>query len=89
MAMSISTYPIGLMLDVVFPDFQATLTLFSETMLKFEIKEGPFARSETVETQVIRATDRAVRYDPADLEAFAADRRRRSTSEDACAALNR
>ena len=35
----------------------------------------------------IRATDRAVRYDPADLAAFANDRRRRSTSEDAIAAL--
>lgn len=29
----------------------------------------------------IRATDRAIRYDPADLQAFADDRRRRSTSE--------
>lgn len=29
----------------------------------------------------IRATDRAVRYDPADLEAFADERRRRSTSD--------
>ncbi len=29
----------------------------------------------------IRATDRAIRYDPADLEAFADERRRRSTSE--------
>jgi predicted DNA-binding transcriptional regulator AlpA len=29
----------------------------------------------------IRATDRAIRYDPADLQAFADGRRRRSTSE--------
>jgi len=29
----------------------------------------------------IRATDRAIRYDPADLQAFADERRRRSTSE--------
>ena len=29
----------------------------------------------------IRATDRAVRYDPADLQAFADERRRRSTSD--------
>lgn len=36
----------------------------------------------------IRATDRAVRYDPADLAAFANDRRRRSTSEEAIAALS-
>jgi predicted DNA-binding transcriptional regulator AlpA len=35
----------------------------------------------------IRATDRAIRYDPADLDAFANERRRRSTSEDAFSAL--
>lgn len=35
----------------------------------------------------IRATDRAIRYDPDDLEAFADDRRRRSTSEEALIAL--
>ena len=29
----------------------------------------------------IRASDRAIRYDPADLQAFADERRRRSTSE--------
>lgn len=34
----------------------------------------------------IRATDRAIRYDPADLEAFASDRRRQSTSQDAASA---
>jgi predicted DNA-binding transcriptional regulator AlpA len=34
----------------------------------------------------IRATDRAIRYDPADLEAFAAERRRKSTSQDAASA---
>lgn len=36
----------------------------------------------------IRATDRAVRYDPADLAAFADGRRRRSTSEEAIAAFS-
>lgn len=35
----------------------------------------------------IRATDRAIRYDPADLEAFAAERRRQSTSQDAASAV--
>jgi predicted DNA-binding transcriptional regulator AlpA len=35
----------------------------------------------------IRATERAVRYDPADLDAFANERRRRSTSEEALSAL--
>ena len=29
----------------------------------------------------IRATDRAIRYDPADLQAFADERRRRSTTD--------
>ena len=37
----------------------------------------------------IRATDRAVRYDPADLDAFADERRRRSTSEEIVHALRR
>lgn len=35
----------------------------------------------------IRATDRAVRYDPADLDAFANERRRRSTSDEVLAGL--
>lgn len=37
----------------------------------------------------IKATDRAIRYDPADLEAFAAERRRQTTSQDAAAAALR
>ncbi len=35
----------------------------------------------------IRATDRAIRYDPTDLDAFANERRRRSTSDEALSVL--
>lgn len=51
--MSIDRFPIGLEMDVVYPNFQVSLTLLSETQLRFDIKEGPFARSEIVDTQVI------------------------------------
>ena len=37
----------------------------------------------------IRATARAVRYDPVDLDAFASERRRTSTMEDALSAITR
>lgn len=45
-------YPVGLELDVVFEPFQATLTLLSQSQLRFEIKEGPFAHSEVVDIAV-------------------------------------
>lgn len=45
-------YPVGLELDVVFEPFRATLTLLSQSQLKFEIKEGPFAHSEVVDIAV-------------------------------------
>ncbi|MFC7518921.1 nuclear transport factor 2 family protein [Herbaspirillum sp. GCM10030257] len=51
--MSSVGYPIGMQIDVSFPNFFVNLTLLSETKLKFEIKDGPFARTETVEIQVI------------------------------------
>lgn len=37
----------------------------------------------------VRATERAVRYDPVDLKAFKTERRRRSTTEEVLAALRR
>lgn len=46
-------FPVGLEMDVAYPAFQASLTLLSTTQLRFEIKEGPFARTETVDTQVV------------------------------------
>ncbi|MDX3773515.1 nuclear transport factor 2 family protein [Chromatiaceae bacterium AAb-1] len=51
--MSINGFPTGLEMNVSYPDFQVSLSLLSSTQLKFEIKEGPFARIETVDIQVI------------------------------------
>lgn len=50
--MSIDLFPVGLEMDVVYPAFQVSLKLLSAEQLKFEIKEGPFARIETVDIQV-------------------------------------
>jgi predicted SnoaL-like aldol condensation-catalyzing enzyme len=46
-------FPVGLEMDVVYPAFQVSLTLLSTTQLRFEIKEGPFARTEIVDTEII------------------------------------
>jgi predicted SnoaL-like aldol condensation-catalyzing enzyme len=46
-------FPVGLEMDVTYPDFQVSLTLLSTTQLTFEIKEGPFARTETVTIQIV------------------------------------
>lgn len=51
--MSIDHFPVGLALDVSYPAFQVSLTLLSVTQLRFEIKEGPFARAEIVDIQVV------------------------------------
>ncbi|HEY0924500.1 nuclear transport factor 2 family protein [Rheinheimera pacifica] len=51
--MSINRFPVGLAMDVSYPNFQVSLTLLSVSQLKFEIKEGPFARTEIVDIQVI------------------------------------
>lgn len=51
--MSIDSFPVGLEMQVSYPQFQVTLTLLSTTQLKFEIKNGPLARLETVEIQVV------------------------------------
>jgi SnoaL-like domain len=50
--MSIDFFPTGLEMDVTYPSFKVSLTLQSATQLKFEIKEGPFARTETVDIEV-------------------------------------
>ena len=47
--MLIDRFPIGLEMDVSYPTFQVSLTLLSVTQLRFNIKEGPFARIEIVE----------------------------------------
>jgi predicted SnoaL-like aldol condensation-catalyzing enzyme len=46
-------FPVGLEMDVFYPDFQVGLTLMSTSQLKFEIKEGPYARTEVVDIQVV------------------------------------
>ncbi|MCD9030682.1 nuclear transport factor 2 family protein [Luteimonas sp. Y-2-2-4F] len=46
-------FPVGLEMDVSYPEFRVSLTLLSETRLRFEIREGPFARTETVEIQAV------------------------------------
>jgi predicted SnoaL-like aldol condensation-catalyzing enzyme len=51
--MSLNRFPVGLEMDVSYPRFQVSLTLLSVTQLRFEIKDGPFARTEVVDTQVV------------------------------------
>ena len=51
--MSMDHFPIGLEMEVSYPDFQVSLTLLSSTQLRFEIREGPFARTEIVDIQVV------------------------------------
>lgn len=46
-------FPVGLEMDVAYPDFTVSLTILSETELAFEIKEGPFARVESVDIHVV------------------------------------
>lgn len=50
--MTLSHFPVGQEMDVAYPDFQVSLTLLSTRQLTFEIKGGPFARTETVDIQV-------------------------------------
>jgi predicted SnoaL-like aldol condensation-catalyzing enzyme len=51
--MTTSRFPIGQEMNVSYPNFQVRMTLLSMTQLSFEIKEGPFARVETVDIQVV------------------------------------
>lgn len=51
--MLIDHFPVGLEMDVSYPNFKATLSILSEAHLKFEIKEGPLAHTEIVETHVV------------------------------------
>jgi predicted SnoaL-like aldol condensation-catalyzing enzyme len=51
--MSVERFPIGQEMDVTNPNFKVSLALLSATQLKFEITEGPFARTETVDIQVV------------------------------------
>lgn len=46
-------FPVGLEMDVSYPSFHVSLSLLSASQLQFEIKEGPFARTEIVDIEVI------------------------------------
>jgi predicted SnoaL-like aldol condensation-catalyzing enzyme len=51
--MPIKHFPVGQEMDVTYPAFKVSLTLQSSTRMTFRIKEGQFARIETVAIQVI------------------------------------
>ncbi len=51
--MAAEDFPIGQEIYVVYPSFNASLVLLSANQLKFEIEEGPFTRTETVDIQVV------------------------------------
>lgn len=51
--MSLDRFPVGLEMDVSYPEFKVSLRLLSTTQLEFEIKEGPFARVEAVDIHVL------------------------------------
>lgn len=51
--MSMDRFPVGLAMDVRYPAFQVSLILLSATQLQFEIKEEPYARTETVDIHVV------------------------------------
>lgn len=50
---SMDHFPVGMALDVSYPNFQVSLVLISSTKLQFHIKEGPFARTEEVDIHVV------------------------------------
>lgn len=54
MNMSMDRFPVGLEMNVSYPEFRVTVTLLSTAQLKFQIKEGPFARTEVVDIQVVQ-----------------------------------
>ncbi|MBS7542497.1 MoaF-related domain-containing protein [Ancylobacter oerskovii] len=51
--MSEPSYPVGLVVEVAYPMFSVTLHLEAIDRIRFVIADGPFAREETVETQVV------------------------------------
>jgi predicted SnoaL-like aldol condensation-catalyzing enzyme len=53
MNMSLAGFPVGLEIDVSYPNFQVSLKLLSVAQLQFQIKEGPFARTEIVDIHVV------------------------------------
>lgn len=51
--MPINHLPVGLEMDVSYPDFKVSLSLLSKSQLKFEIKEGPLRHTEIVDIHVV------------------------------------
>ncbi len=51
--MNAEHFPVGMQIDVTYPEFKVRLTLMSDAQLKFDIEEGPFAHSEVVDIQVV------------------------------------
>lgn len=51
--MSLENFPVGMELAVSYPDFRVNVSLLSLTKLQFEIVDGPFARIETVDIEVV------------------------------------
>lgn len=51
--MSLDCFPVGLQMDVSYPEFRVSLTLLSAARLRFEIKDGTLARTETVDIHVV------------------------------------
>lgn len=51
--MSLDRFPVGLEMDVSYPEFKVSLSLLSTTRLAFEIKQGPHARAEIVDINVM------------------------------------
>jgi predicted SnoaL-like aldol condensation-catalyzing enzyme len=51
--MSVEGFPVGQEMNVTYPSFNVSLALLSATQLRFEISEGAFARTETVDIQVV------------------------------------
>jgi predicted SnoaL-like aldol condensation-catalyzing enzyme len=57
MMMSLDRFPVGQVIDVTFEHFRVTQTFLSLKQLQFQIKEGPFARTETVAIKVVPLGD--------------------------------
>lgn len=51
--MAVEGFPIGQEIYVTYPRFNVSLALLSATQLRFEIKEEAFARTETVDIEVV------------------------------------
>jgi predicted SnoaL-like aldol condensation-catalyzing enzyme len=51
--MSLDRFPVGSEIDVSYPNFKVSLALLSAKRLRFEIKDGPFARTELVAIHVL------------------------------------